>query len=743
MKKKSAILLSLSVLALSACVNESLEVTQDTSKEVVITATTGGNGTRTQLLASGSTKTCWQPEDCISVFSFFEGSTDLNVKFQNIEKSNTSTARFSGTIKFVFGAVNPDETFRYGDKWAVYPYDKSNSWNAAGKYMEVSIPATQTAYPGTFDPKAQPLAARSNSTDFAFYNVAGNISFNLPDSLTGIRRIELKGRDRDNDHLTGKVHVSYVGDTIHPSVCGDAANSDTMIVLLPQTGIDTIAAGETYYLSLIPDTLAKGLEMVFYTDTTYATMTIDKQVVTSRNQVLTIDASHFDGLQFVYLPVSKIEMPETLLLDPYDTDSIKVTVHSKDNLADKTLTWSSSDPTSVSVDQNGHVTGCKPGSTAIITARSVACPAITAMCTVTVKDITNLSENGTANCYIVSKKGYYKINAAVKGKTNVSISTKQTESACLLWKTYGNQSLIGEKDLITDVYYKNGFIFFSIPSNLKNGNATVAALSGTGEILWSWHLWICMGYDPAATQQEYPNGAGTFMDRNLGATSANRDSVQILGLSYQWGRKDPFMGNASFREGDQVQPATYYSNNQYKKTIVESNSTTGCVSYAVANPTAFIVSSTNDWVYDNSLTNRWAGDIKFSDPCPRGWTIPQANFMKTALGLSGTYYSATEATIYRSASSTAIRGLNFKSVFGKSYDILYPYRGYMLGNKDANMPGAYYLNLDSFYYWTKITSPTAVGYNGVLQVVSRTSTSTNFSFPMKHGCAVRCVKTTE
>ena len=36
-----------------------------------------------------------------------------------------------------------------------------------------------------------------------------------------------------------------------------------------------------------------------------------------------------------------------------------------------------------------------------------------------------------------------------------------------------------------------------------------------------------------------------MMDRNLGATSATPGNVGSLGLLYQWGRKDPFLGSSS------------------------------------------------------------------------------------------------------------------------------------------------------------------------------------------------------
>lgn len=86
---------------------------------------------------------------------------------------------------------------------------------------------------------------------------------------------------------------------------------------------------------------------------------------------------------------------------------------------------------------------------------------------------------------------------------------------------------------------------FKTPEVLKNGNAVIAVQDAEGRILWSWHIWICKDYCPGDTDQVYYNDAGTLMDRNLGATSAVPGDVGALGLLYQWGRKDPFLGSSS------------------------------------------------------------------------------------------------------------------------------------------------------------------------------------------------------
>ena len=115
-----------------------------------------------------------------------------------------------------------------------------------------------------------------------------------------------------------------------------------------------------------------------------------------------------------------------------------------------------------------------------------------------------------------------------------------------------------------------------------------------------------------------------MMDRNLGATSATPGDVGALGLLYQWGRKDPFLGSSSIS-----------SNTIAKSTItwpsaVASDSSNGTIDYATANPTTFITFNSKDldWYYtgDSSTDNtRWttSSSVKsIYDPCPAGWRVP-------------------------------------------------------------------------------------------------------------------------
>ena len=243
---------------------------------------------------------------------------------------------------------------------------------------------------------------------------------------------------------------------------------------------------------------------------------------------------------------------------------------------------------------------------------------------------TDLSASETANCYVVSTKGLYKIRT-VKGNAQSQILTTAS-SACVVWES-GTNVKTQKCDLISGVCYKNGYLIFETASTFKEGNAVIAVKDKSGKILWSWHIWMT----DQPQEHIYKNNAGTMMDRNLGATSATEGDGGELGLLYQWGRKDPFL---------------VYSDNVTIAwpSAVESNSSNGTIDYPTANPTTFIYSD-NDWQYsyrDNTLWTTSDKTKSIYDPCPAGWRVPdggrnsvwsQAGFSTTSGTYGGTSFS--------------------------------------------------------------------------------------------------------
>ena len=129
----------------------------------------------------------------------------------------------------------------------------------------------------------------------------------------------------------------------------------------------------------------------------------------------------------------------------------------------------------------------------------------------------------TANCYIISHPGYYKIplvygNAITDGKTNTSAYQTSNSGTYILthFKDHNNQDITDpwitqsnggvnapdgaklvwadESGLVTNLAVTgsgtNAFVQFEVPAaNIKNGNAVIA-VTRNGTVVWSWHLWF-------------------------------------------------------------------------------------------------------------------------------------------------------------------------------------------------------------------------------------------------------------
>ena len=302
-------------------------------------------------------------------------------------------------------------------------------------------------------------------------------------------------------------------------------------------------------------------------------------------------------------------------------------------------------------------------------------------------DVTILSVNETANCYIVSSEGNYCF-PAVKGNSSESVG--DVASAEVLWESFGTDVAPSMGDIVAEVSsistpgYHPEIVRFSTPSTLKNGNAVIAAKDAGGEILWSWHIWVCKDYDPIATTQVYYNDAGVMMDRNLGATSATPGDVSSYGLLYQWGRKDPFLGAGSYSSSSEKAAST-----GVWPEAVASDMVTGTIDCTLRNPMTFVTYSGggSDWYYlegKNGENTRWQNNKTIYDPCPSGWRVPDGG------GATGVWAKAFGGSygVIGSGSSfaypTAYSGMNFSGKLGDADVIWYPIAG-ELGGQDGRL----------------------------------------------------------
>ena len=235
----------------------------------------------------------------------------------------------------------------------------------------------------------------------------------------------------------------------------------------------------------------------------------------------------------------------------------------------------------------------------------------------------DLSEEGTANCYIVSEADTYTFRMT---KGNSSEVVTPVFSVSVLWESFDTDEIPHVGDLIKSVTFKDDRMIFRTADSFHEGNAVIAAHNAAGTIVWSWHIWMT---DRPQEIQCLRNGS-VIMDRNLGATESKpgNDYYRTFGLLYQWGRKDPFL---NFRST----PPSYgemYSTGNWTSTGVHG------IENSIKSPMAFCIVTSyldtyqdGDWAHTYRSGNnfrpypdntRWQKTKTIYDPCPSGWKVP-------------------------------------------------------------------------------------------------------------------------
>ena len=312
----------------------------------------------------------------------------------------------------------------------------------------------------------------------------------------------------------------------------------------------------------------------------------------------------------------------------------------------------------------------------------------------------DLSASGTANCYLVQGSGVYKFKTVI-GNTDATVGN--VKSVEVLWESFGTDEMPNVGDLIASASYKDGYIRFSTPESFRDGNAVIAAKNSKGVILWSWHIWCA---EEGWQEQVYYNNAGTMMDRNLGAISATPGDVGALGLLYQWGRKDPFLGSSSVS-----------SSVVAKSTGTWTTSSNGSVSLCESSPMTFYK--------DVELPDgSWESEKTIYDPCPSGWRVPEGGpegVWAKALGEQDSFHDG----FYNDNADA--NGFNLLGLIGDDA-IYYPFSGYLVGDTGELFTKAGLWWSCSFKQSTR--SPYAC----------RSYSGQNNAEERSNGAAVRCLK---
>ena len=281
-----------------------------------------------------------------------------------------------------------------------------------------------------------------------------------------------------------------------------------------------------------------------------------------------------------------------------------------------------------------------------------------------------LQSRETENCYVIKSTGYYELplvygNAIKNGETNSSSYTQVEGDNTQPFYNYLNRQIASPFiEIDTNVDADSADIIYSdvstssfnisdvklVQRNLckylrfqvntfpqNGGNAVLGVKDGSGQIMWSWHIWA---YGDTLTTVTHTNNTGytyNLLNVNLGWVKEG----EKYGTSpyYQWGRKDPMLRpsvSTSITNGTATNATVGYGSWTY--TSVASS-----VAATIQNPNVFNIQENtnyNWWVKDGvavNFYNYWDASQTSTgnadktvvktvyDPCPAGFSIPCGN----------------------------------------------------------------------------------------------------------------------
>ncbi len=366
--------------------------------------------------------------------------------------------------------------------------------------------------------------------------------------------------------------------------------------------------------------------------------------------------------------------------------------------------------------------------------------------------VADLSAGGTSNCYMAHTGTDYKFSATVKGNGKSDGNSRYIETCGLNIEGIGYADLVWEATFDGDKtrscriidgapFYNDGYIYFST-GNVE-GNALIAARTNSGEILWSWHIWVS---NEPVTLSEF-NGV-SWMDRNLGALNNEPGDMNNRGMFYQWGRKDPFLPSAvEYMEvGANNIPAANVLNNQvgegsgrWAYTGVKAKKAShapGNIPASILIPTTYLLpfSTFSDWYIttpdteDQPASYLWGGDSTgmktISDPCPAGYMVPANGAFATTL---------TNSSKYVDLKAQWSAGENHGRYWTDGNGQFFPFTGLLT---TTNTPLTYCGAMGT--YWTAACVELAAGSSRRLYM---NDNFVNYNAGARvYGASVRCVK---
>ena len=252
------------LMAMASCSSsdDAVEEIKEESKLVPMTFTaTQESNAETRSALNNSNGVDWQAGDEISVFD----GTGAGCNHQFSLTGDASSGKFSGI------ASSEATSFT-----AVYPYTEGAQLESDGSVSGITLPAEQTAYKDSFDPKAALMMAYTeDKSQLNFKNVVSLVKVTTDFDC---KSIVLTAKE----NIAGTGKLTYNSDA--PSITFTSNESQT-VTLKPATG-ESFDAG-TYYIVVPPTTLTNGFSIRFINsaDTKAYTRTSTKNNQFNRSKI--------------------------------------------------------------------------------------------------------------------------------------------------------------------------------------------------------------------------------------------------------------------------------------------------------------------------------------------------------------------------------------------------------------------------------------------------------------------------
>jgi hypothetical protein len=288
----------------------------------------------------------------------------------------------------------------------------------------------------------------------------------------------------------------------------------------------------------------------------------------------------------------------------------------------------------------------------------------------------------TANCYLVHAAGDYKLplvygNAIKNGSVNTLAFYPNTSGQLRRFVNHNNNGVTGpwitkngsgvnagmgltatsaelmwqdRSGLIISVSVNGDYLEFSV-GNFGGGNALIAVKDGSGNILWSWHIWATDNDLSNTTVVATGSHNYTVAPVNLGWVPTGGSGKQGYCPYYQWGRKDPFIPASAYNS---TTNHTVYNISGTSVTGINYSDTEVSIADNIKNPTTHYcynykpVSTNyyNMWDAQNKATHNvaTATEKTIYDPCPPGFCVPTGNlYCYMGNGLSNSTINTTRS----------------------------------------------------------------------------------------------------